>query len=630
MNDGILEFVNSPDDLKGLSIKQLKALSGEIRQRIYTVVSKNGGHLASNLGAVEFTVALHRVFDTPKDCIVWDVGHQSYTHKILTGRNSEFDSIRKRGGLSGFPKISESEFDSFGTGHATTSISAALGILHAKKLKGDDGKVIAVIGDGSLTGGMAFEALNHAGYLADNLIIVLNDNKMSIEENVGALAGQRSYSAVSSFISRLSTTCVYRSYKGFWDFLLKKIPFLFHIRRRVKNSLKALFLKENLFNNLGCEYVGPINGHSYRQLIRVFKNVKKFKAPVIVHLHTIKGKGFDFAESNPASFHGVAPSTTVVDGKVEKISPLKYTQVFGEKIVDMAEQNEKILAVTAAMTSGTGLTLFSNRFPKRFFDVGIAEAHAVTFSAGLATQGFVPIVAIYSTFMQRAVDQVIHDVVLQNLGIVFVMDRAGLVPDDGETHQGLFDISIFKNIPNCMFLAPSTKDVFEKMLDFAVGVGSPVFMRIAKDYCPDIEYEMGDIVVGRGSFAIKSDVDKTKAKNLLINVGSLFEICYNSVKELNAKGLNCDLYDLQFVTPIDKDYFVSVVSDYQRVTIVEDGIKSGGIAKSLKELILSEKLDIDIKILACDSSFPPHSSRNELLKEYGLDSQSIINSFVKK
>ncbi len=632
MDNGVLGLIDSPQDLKGLSIKQLKALSGEIRERIYSVVSKNGGHLASNLGAVEFTVALHRVFDTPADSIVWDVGHQSYTHKILTGRNSDFDSIRKSGGLSGFPKISESEFDCFGTGHATTSISSALGILHAKKLKGDNSKVIAVIGDGSLTGGMAFEALNHTGYLSDNLIIVLNDNKMSIEENVGALAGNRNYNAVSSFISRLSTTSVYRAYKSFIDFSLKKVPFigsfLFGIRKRFKNVLKALFLKENLFNNLGCDYVGPINGHNYRQLIRVFKNVKKFKGPVVVHLYTVKGKGFDLAESNPASYHGVAPSSAVVDGKVEKVKPLKYTQVFGEKIVEMAENNDKILAVTAAMTSGTGLTLFSRTFPDRFFDVGIAEAHAVTFSAGLASRGFVPVVSIYSTFMQRAVDQVIHDVALQNLGVVFVMDRAGLVPDDGETHQGLFDISIFKNIPNCMFLAPSTKEVFEKMLDFAVGVGSPVFLRIAKDYCPDIEFELGDLVVGRGSFVIKSKSQK-KSENLLINVGSLFEISYNAVKEIQIEGGSCDLYDLLFISPIDEKHFISVVSDYKNITIVEDAIKSGGIAEYLKSLILSASLDIKVNILACDSKFPSHASRDELLKESGLDSKAIIQSFLE-
>ncbi len=494
----MLDLVNNPEDLKKLSIKELKKLSAEIREKIIEVVNTNGGHLASNLGVIELSIALHRVFNSPVDKIIWDVGHQSYTHKILTGRKNKFKTIRQNGGLSGFPKKSESKHDPFNTGHSSTSISAGLGILTGLKMQNIDGRVIAVIGDASLTGGMAFEALNHAGHIRKDLIIVLNDNNMGINASVGGL---------SRSLSRLTTTLAYQTFRRNFDNLVQKIPFIGkyinNFIARAKKGVKAVFFKNNIFSELGLEYVGPIDGHNMSQLIKVFENVKQISKPVVVHVSTIKGKGCEYAEGNPVLYHGVSPFS-MVDGIIEKKSKITYTEFFSGILVNHALKDDKIVAITAAMTEGTGLKAFSQKFPDRFFDVAIAEQHAVTFAAGLAAAGLKPIVAIYSTFMQRAVDQLIHDVAIQSLPVVIVMDRAGLVPNDGETHHGIFDISLFRTIPNIEFLSPFDQSDVELMIDYAIKSEKPVLLRFPKDIVPESTGEKKALKTGRGRFLFKN------------------------------------------------------------------------------------------------------------------------------
>ena len=459
----LLNKINSPDRLKELPLALLPELANEIRERIIEVVNRNGGHMASNLGVVELTIAMHRVFSSPIDKFIWDVGHQCYTHKILTGRNDSFDSIRLKDGLSGFPKRDESEHDIFETGHASTSISAALGLLVGKRLKGEQGKVVAVIGDGAITGGMAFEALNHSGHLRKDLIIIYNDNNMSISRNVGGLSSRSNISRTSSYVSRITATRSYQRIRDLIDKGLLSIPFfgyrIFQFVMRMKKSVKAIFLKETLFSELGFEYVGPIDGHSISMVTKVLENVKKLHKPVIVHVVTRKGKGYLKAEENPADFHGVSPIPSPLDRN--SLTNNTFTKVFGKLVLENARQDKKIVAVTAAMGKGTGLKPFQETFPARFFDVGIAEQHALTFGAGLAASGLKPVVAIYSTFMQRAVDQLIHDIAIPGLPVVIAMDRSGLVSSDGETHQGVFDIALFRSIPGIIILAPGSREEFK-------------------------------------------------------------------------------------------------------------------------------------------------------------------------
>ena len=498
MDKSILEAVNLPEDLKTLSVRDLKKLSGEIRNKIIEVVSANGGHLASNLGVVELTIALHRVFKSPVDKIIWDVGHQCYAHKILTGRKEQFHTVRQSGGLSGFPKRSESIHDPFNTGHSSTSISAGLGMLTGMKIQNIPGKVIAVIGDGSLTGGIAFEALNHAGHLGKELIVVLNDNNMSINANVGAL---------SLYLSRLTTTLFYQTFKRNFDNMVKKIPlvggFLNDSIARCKKGVKAVFFKDNLFSDLGFEYVGPIDGHNMGQLINVLESVKKISKPVVIHVSTVKGKGYEQAEGDPTFYHGVSPFS-LVDGKVEKKSRITYTEAFSSSLIEYAGKDKRIVAITAAMAEGTGLKNFKLKYPDRFFDVGITEQHAVTFAAGLAASGMKPVVAIYSTFMQRAVDQVIHDTALQSLPVIFIVDRAGLIENDGETHQGIFDISLFRSIPNLELLSPYDQADMDRMLEYALKSEKPVMIRFPKDIAPDPVGESHEVITGKGRFLYKN------------------------------------------------------------------------------------------------------------------------------
>lgn len=677
----ILSNIHSPEDLKKVPKKQIPQLAREIRKTIINVVNKNGGHMASNLGAVELTLALHRAFDSPKDAIVWDVGHQCYTHKILTGRYEKFQTIRKRGGLSGFPKQSESEHDFFDTGHASTSISSALGLLMARDISGDGGKVVAVIGDGALTGGMAFEALSHAGQLSKNLIVVLNDNQMSIDHNTGS---------VSRYLSRLTMTAPYQTFRHKIDRFVDRIPYFNrHIEKfifRFKRAIKGLLLTNNLFVDLGFEYVGPLNGHDEQTLEAIFQRVKKLPRPVVVHVVTKKGKGYKPAEDEPEHYHGVSPQsqksptfTKEVDdaedlcngGESQTQKSLMFTKAFGDALVSVAEKRHDIVAVTAAMAQGTGLVPFEEKFARRFFDVGIAEEHAVTFAAGLAKGGLLPVVCIYSTFIQRAIDQIIEDIALQNARAVIVLDRAGAVPDDGETHQGIFDIALLRPIPNLAILCPASAEDLRLCLEWAVSEAkSPVAIRYPKASCPTEYGEFSERVIsGRGvlvtaekfapslavafeemsavadapALADASAVAATSApaessapahaskKILLVCTGGMYAETLVAARSLLLEGVYADIYALRFIKPLDEDYFVSIAKKYDGVLIIEDGVVAGGVSEYLSCLLMKRGF-ANVATKAFAEKFYVHGTRQEILADAKMspsdlaDVAKIINS----
>ena len=617
----LLNLINSPDKLKDLSLASLPDLALEIRNRIIEVVGNNGGHMASNLGVVELTIAMHRVFNSPDDQFVWDVGHQCYAHKILTGRNKDFASLRQKDGLSGFPKREESIHDIVETGHASTSISAALGLLVGKRLKKEKGKVIAVIGDGAITGGMAYEALNHSGHLRKDLIIIYNDNNMSISRNVGGLSSRSGISKTSSYVSRITATRYYQKIRDRIDKGLLGIPFLgyriFQLVMRMKRGAKAVFFKETIFSELGFEYVGPIDGHSISMLTKVLENVKKLHKPVIVHVVTKKGKGYSKAEDNPADYHGVSPIPLSVE-----IIPLKdqtFTSVFGEILLKKASKDDSIVAITAAMGKGTGLGAFQNRFPERFFDVGIAEQHAVTFGAGLATSGFKPVIAIYSTFMQRAVDQLIHDIAIPGLPVIIAMDRAGLVSSDGETHQGAFDIPLFSSIPGLIIFAPGSEEEFELMLTYALESNKPVLFRYPKAECPSgINGTDLPLENGRGVF-----LKQNSNKLLLIALGGLVFEALSAWELLKNEGLDIDLYNLRFIKPIDEEYLLSIMSEYSHALLVEDGSVRGGSGEYIASLVAKDKSDLIFRHIGIPEKFISQALRSELLSDCGLDAPGI-------
>jgi 1-deoxy-D-xylulose-5-phosphate synthase len=609
----ILPGINSPADLQRLNYRELRSLAHEIRQTIIEVVGANGGHLASNLGVVELTVAMHRVFKSPDDAFIWDVGHQSYTHKLLTGRYSRFSTLRQRNGIAGFPKRSESEHDIFDTGHSSTSISSALGVLKARKLSGAKGKVLAVIGDGALSGGMAFEALSHAGQLGDDLIVILNDNRMSINENTGSL---------SRYLSRLTMTSSYQIFRTNVDRLISAIPVvgksLTDCIFRFKRGLKGLFFKDNLFADLGFEYVGPFNGHNIEELEKILERVKVIKRPVVVHVVTQKGRGYSPAENDPAKFHGIGPFC-ITDGIVEKFDVLSFTEAFSHSITALAEKNEKIVAITAAMAKGTGLAVFQRRYPERFFDVDIAEQHAVTFAGGLAIAGMKPVVAIYSTFMQRAVDQVIHDIALQNAGVVFMLDRSGAVPDDGETHQGIYDIALFRPVPGISMLAPASAAELDICLSWAVSQPLPVMIRYPKNPCPPEQCAFrGTLIPGRGVI-----IGAGQAEVLIVCTGGIFPEVKGAADILEGVGISADIYNLRFIKPVDEGYFISVASRYSSVLFIEDGIVTGGIGQFLESLLLKHLPEIHTGVCGFPDRFLIHGKRHEILMEAGLDSRSL-------
>ena len=616
MNRSILAGIKSPRDIQNLSAQELKSLSAEIRKKIIEVVGANGGHLASNLGVVELTIAMHRVFSSPEDSFIWDVGHQCYTHKLLTGRYDRFTTIRKKDGLSGFPKKDESPHDVFDTGHSSTSISAAYGLLMARRLAGNPGKVVAVIGDGALSGGMALEALSHAGQGDNDLIVILNDNKMSISPNTGAL---------SEYLSRLAAGSKYQKFKDRFSRFVTLVPFLgkplAKFAHNFKRGLKGLVFKDNLFVDLGFEYVGPLNGHNIEELEKVLRDVKSHKRPVVVHVITRKGKGYSLAENDPATFHGIGPFC-ISDGTVEKFDTTSFTEAFSRALLDEAAKDSRVVAITAAMSKGTGLAPFQHRYPERFFDVGIAEQHAVTFAGGLAAGGGRPVVAIYSTFMQRAVDQVIHDVALQRLPVVFALDRSGAVPDDGETHQGLYDIALFRPVPGVSILCPASVIEMKLMLSWALAQDMPVMLRYPKGACPtELPAFSLPLETGRGVFTHQDGSD-----SLIVCTGGIYGEVHEAANMLARAGTPVDSYVIRFIKPLDEAYFLDAVSSYRSVVFVEDGIETGGIAEYLADLVRRERPLIKTATLAFGELFYPQGTRSEILASAGLSSPHIADA----
>jgi len=620
----LLENINNPEDLKTLSPGQLPVLAEEVRQFLLDTVSSTGGHLGSNLGTVELSIALHYCFDSPRDKIVWDVGHQAYTHKILTGRRDSFHTQRQYKGLSGFPKRSESEYDAFGVGHASTSISAALGMAAAADLAGTKNKSIAIIGDGSLTGGMAFEALNQAGHLKKNLIVILNDNEMSISKNVGAF---------SAFISRKMTGRYFRDLKKEVQGLLENIPAIgkdvLHFARKAENSLKGFLTPGALFEALGFDYLGPLDGHDLQQLVDVFNNINQLDGPLLVHVMTTKGKGYKPAEDKPSKYHGVGVFDVATGQGASKAAARSYTDVFGETIVELAEQDPKIVAITAAMPDGTGLNKFAERFPQRFFDVGIAEQHGMTFAAGLAADGFRPVAAIYSSFVQRAYDQVFHDICLQKLPVTIAMDRAGLVGDDGPTHHGVFDISYLRHLPGLTMMAPKDENELRHMLKTAVYSGVPMALRYPRGagYGVEMDADLRTLEIGRGELLAEgSDL-------CIIAIGSTVYPALEAAETLRQKGISAGVVNARFVKPLDAGLIVSAAKKNGRIVTVEENALQGGFGSAVLELLYDSGLqDVKVKRLGIPDRYIDQGSQAQLRKDVGIDAEGIaaaIEEFMK-
>jgi 1-deoxy-D-xylulose-5-phosphate synthase len=631
-NSRFLPLIRGPSDLKNLEFSQLHDLAAEIRSVIIETVMRNGGHLASNLGVVELTIALHRVFDSSADKIVWDVGHQCYAHKLLTGRAGDFATLRQKNGLAGFPKRSESVHDAFDTGHASTSISAALGILAGKQQQGLKNRVVAVIGDGALTGGLAYEALSHAGQLQLPLIIILNDNRMAIGPNVGSL---------SRHLSRLTMKSHYQTFRRTFDRTVKKIPYigeiLFKSIVRLKRAVKAVFYTNNFFVDLGFEYVGPVDGHNIRDLEQVLQDVRALERPVVVHVTTRKGKGDDKAENDPSAFHGVEAVCALPDTPGGLFTGT-YTQAFSDAITAAARRDSRIVAITAAMEKGAGLSSFKKEFPDRFFDVGIAEGHAVTFAAGLASAGAKPVAALYSTFMQRAVDQVIHDVALQNLPVVFAVDRAGFVGGDGETHQGLFDISLFRSVPNLAILCPATAPELALMLNWALDRNAPAIIRYPKAQIrlplittTTIESESpveSPLENGRGIYLYP---DKTRPAPLRVDIciaftGGLLAEADTAARALAERGIPCALYNLRFIKPLDEAYLAEQINRFKAFIIAEEGVSCGSFAEYAASLAHQHACKTKIVPLTAPDTFLPQATRAELLESAALTATQIAET----
>lgn len=619
----LLDNINYPEDIKKLTYQELDTLANELREFVIETLSKNGGHLASNLGVVELTLALEKVFDLPKDKLVWDVGHQAYIHKILTGRKEQFKTIRKHNGLSGFPKIMESEYDSFGTGHSSTSISAALGIALARDLNNEDYNVIGVIGDGALTGGMSFEALNHAAVLKKKLIIVLNDNEMSISKNVGAM---------SEYLYRIRTDETYYKVKKDIESLMKCIPSIgdqvAKTANRVKDSLKYFLVPGMLFEDLGLTYLGPIDGHNIKMMTEVFEKVKEMDKPVVVHVITKKGKGYLPAEKNPDKFHGTSAFDVATGEKIPVKTNLRnYTSIFSETLVDLAKKNEKIVGITAAMQDGTGLTEFANEFPNRFFDVGIAEQHAVTLAAGMATKGYRPVVAIYSTFLQRAFDQVLHDVCMQNLPVIFCLDRAGIVGDDGYTHHGVFDISYLRLMPNITLMAPKDAVELADMFNTALTLKSPVAIRYPRGNVTEFydKKPLKTLDIGKG------EIIKSGEKVCLISVGSMYSETLKIISILEKEGFAPGFANLRFIKPIDGELLDLLANKYDKLVVLEENVLIGGAGSAVLEYFEknnSPAISSVIRIGIPDV-LVSQGDRELLLKDIKLDALSVANKIIK-
>jgi len=618
----ILEKINSPADIKGLTINELNTLAEEMRELIIATCAKNGGHLAPSLGVVELTIALHRVFASPQDKFVWDVGHQAYAHKLLTGRKDRFATLRTMGGISGFPKRSESPHDVFDVGHASTSISAALGMAVGRDLKRSGNKVIAVIGDGSMTGGLAYEGLNNAGHLNKDLVVILNDNEMSIAENVGAVSTLLSRTISSEFVHRIKkdVAVFLEGLDSFGKGMLK-------IAKKAEESLKGLFTPGMLFEAFGFEYIGPIDGHNIELLMETLENVKRFDDAVLIHVLTKKGKGYRPAEVNPSLFHGVGPFD-IATGKVlkGKGGAASYTAVFGEAIKRIAAEDDKVVAITAAMLDGTGLTSFSKEFPNRFFDVGIAEQHAVTFAAGMATEGFRPVVAVYSSFLQRAFDQVFHDVCLQNLPVVFALDRAGVVGSDGPTHHGMFDLSYLRILPNMVLMAPKDENELQHMLQTAIEHDGPIALRYPRGngYGVPLEQNLKKLPIGKG------EIIRNGKDGAILAVGVMVYPALEAANTLSAEGIDLTVMNARFIKPLDRDLIISLACDIGNLFTVEDSALMGGFGTAVLELLEKEGIEgVKVTRFGYPDCFVEQGEQAELRRMFGLDVEGIAAGIRK-
>ena len=612
-----LQQIKSPDDIKTMNMSELKVLAQEIRETLIQVVSENGGHLAPNLGVVELTLALHMVFHTPEDKIIWDVGHQSYVHKLLTGRYEQFHTVRTLDGLSGFPKRSESEHDAFGAGHSSTSISAAVGFAKARDLRGGKNNVIAVIGDGAMTGGMAFEALENAGHMDSNIIVILNDNEMSIDPNVGALA---------EYLSRARSNPAYTKSKDDVEELLKKIPGIgdkmFKAADKLKDSLKYLLVPGVLFEEFGFKYYGPINGHDLPALMTVLENVKGINRPVLIHVETKKGKGYAPAEKNPDLFHGVSPFH-IQTGELKKKSTVPtYTSVFGKTLAELGAQDDRIVGITAAMGKGTGINVFQEQFPARTIDVGIAEEHAVTMAAAMALDGYKPVVAIYSTFLQRAYDQVMHDVALQNAPVVFCLDRAGLVGDDGPTHHGIFDVSYLRHIPNMVCMAPKDENELRHMLNSALTYNCPVAMRYPRGEGLGVPMDETLQVLPLGKAEVLQEGDKVT----LLALGSMVHIAQQVAERLQAEvGITSTVINARFAKPLDADTILQYAGQDTLLVTLEEQAVTGGFGSAVLELYNQHGIDArNVLTIGIADSFVQHGNTARLKEMQGLDVESVV------
>ena len=608
-----IENINLPEDLKKLDIKEKEKLSAEIRKEILNVVSNNGGHLASNLGVVELTIALHSVFNAPKDKIVWDVGHQTYVHKILTGRKDKMNSLRKRNGIAGFPKREESEYDTFNTGHSSTAISAAIGMARARDIKKENYQIVAVIGDGALTGGMALEALNDGGSSKTNFIIILNDNEMSISKNVGG---------ISNFLSKIRSKRFYKRSNNIIKKGVSKIPWLgnkiIKLVQDLKYSIKKIFISNMFFEDMGYTYLGPVDGHNIEKLENILKIAKNIDGPKLIHVITKKGKGYEPAEKNPDKFHSTGPFE-IETGKSKKAKSKDYSKVFGDKLVSLAEKNKKIVAITASMKDGTGLKDFAEKFKDRFFDVGIAEQHAIGMAAGMATNGIIPVVPIYASFYQRGYDQVIHDVCMQNLHVVLCSDRAGIVGADGETHQGILDLSFFNIVPNLVIMAPKNFKELEDMLEFAIDYNGPIYIR----------YPRG----GEESTKIDKEekIELGKAEKLaegndytIVALGKMVQRAYEISNILKKEGIGVGVINARFLKPFDEEDIISWIGNSKVITI-EDNIIKGGLGSTVLELLKKYHKTNELKMLGYPDEFIKQATVEEIEKDYKLDVESILD-----
>jgi 1-deoxy-D-xylulose-5-phosphate synthase len=615
----ILDTINSPVDLRQVPETELPKLVDELRERIIETVSKTGGHLAPSLGVVDLTVALHYAFDTPKDRIIWDVGHQAYAHKLLTGRRDRFNTLRQYGGISGFPKREESPYDNFNVGHASTSISAALGMVAARDIKEDAFRVIAVIGDGSISAGLAFEGLNQAGHLKKNLIVILNDNEMSISPNVGAL---------SAYLNRMMTGNFYTKLRQETKHFLQNIPrvgeSMFNIAKKAEESIKGFMAPGLLFEELGFQYVGPIDGHRMDHLLETFRNIKDFSWPVLVHVITKKGKGCEFAECNPAQFHGTPPfdpETGKAAAKKQKV--MSYTEVFGQTMVTLAEDNDKIVAITAAMSDGTGLEQFAAKYPDRFFDVGIAESHGVTFACGLAAEGMRPVAAIYSTFMQRAYDQVMHDLCLQNLPVTLALDRAGLVGEDGPTHHGVFDIAYLRHLPNMVLMSPKDENELQHMLKTSLEHSGPTALRYPRGTGLGVpmDQELKMLPIGKGEMLQEGN------DLVIIAIGNMVKPAQEAGERLKAVGISAAVVNARFIKPLDEELITRLAKKTGRIVTIEEHALQGGFGSAVLECIEDNRLSaVKVLRIGLPDRFIEHGPQAVLRKKYGLDADGILAS----